>query len=238
MEGGTDTTGSVILAFVHAMTKWPDLQRRAQEQIDSVIGEDRSPTWADYDKLPYVATCVKETMRWRSVAPLGVPHSLTQEDWVDGLLLPKDSDILINVFGMHDDEQRFPNPDVFDPDHYKGYTALASELAHGAWEHRDHYTYGSARRMCPGYDLAERAVFVAFAKILWALRIERGRDASGNIIEPDVSCERAYSEGLLVSAEPYPCSISPHPAKRTATILRELSSAEVEVFPSFESPTD
>lgn len=75
MEGGSDTTSSMILAFVQAMVKYPHVQTRAQQEIDSVIGEDRSPVWSDYAELPYVSQIVKETMRWRPVSPLAFPHA-------------------------------------------------------------------------------------------------------------------------------------------------------------------
>jgi cytochrome P450 len=236
MEGGSDTTSSIIIAFIHAMTKWPEVQRKAQRQIDEVVGEDRSPTWDDYEKLPYVAACVKEAMRWRPVVPLAFPHSLAEDDWVDGMLLPKGSDIFINAFGMHHDEKRFPNPDVFNPDNYKGVTALASELANGDWANRDHYGYGSGRRLCPGIHLAERNLFLAIAKLLWAVNIKPGQDASGKNIEPEVSNERAYSAGFLVCAEPYPCEIVPRSETKRATVMREFDTVNAAVFSNFDTP--
>jgi cytochrome P450 len=78
MEGGSDTTSSIVIAFVHAMTKWGDVLRKAQAEIDSVMGEERTPVWEDYEKLPYVAQTVKEAMRWRPVVPLAFPHALTE----------------------------------------------------------------------------------------------------------------------------------------------------------------
>ena len=74
LEGGTDTVASTIVTFIHAITKYPNVQTKAQLEIDSVIGEDRSPLWSDYVKLPYVSQVVKETIRWRPVAPLAFPH--------------------------------------------------------------------------------------------------------------------------------------------------------------------
>ena len=88
-EGGSDTTASIVTAFVQAMATYPDVQRKAQAEIDEVIGTDRSPTWQDYKRLPYVNQCVKETMRWRPVTPLAFPHALAEDDWVDGMFLPK-----------------------------------------------------------------------------------------------------------------------------------------------------
>ena len=75
MEGGSDTSSSIILAFVQAMIAFPHVQKKAQAEIDAVIGEDRSPLWSDYAKLPYVAMIVKETQRWRPVTPLSFPHA-------------------------------------------------------------------------------------------------------------------------------------------------------------------
>jgi cytochrome P450 len=75
MEGGSDTSSASILCFMKAMTCFPDVQKRAQTEIDRVIGNDRTPMWSDYDSLPYVSQVVKETMRWRPVGGIGVPHA-------------------------------------------------------------------------------------------------------------------------------------------------------------------
>lgn len=236
MEGGSDTTSSIIIACVHAMTKYPEVLKKAQEQLDAVVGEDRSPTWDDYDRLPYIVGCVKEAMRWRPVVPLAFPHSLAEDDYLDGMLLPKGSDVFVNAFGMQHDEGRFPNPDEFDPDHYKGVTALAPELASGDPEKRDHWGYGAGRRICPGIHLAERNLFLGIAKLLWALDIRPGLDNNGNVIEPDTSNEVGYSAGFLVCAEPYACRATPRSSARKATILREFEQAEKDVFSQYETP--
>lgn len=238
MEGGSDTTSSIIISCIHAMTKWPAVLEKAQKQIDSVVGEDRSPTWNDYDKLPYVVACVKEAMRWRPVVPLAFPHSLSEDDYLDGMFLPKGSDIFINAFGMQHDEIRFPNPDEFNPAHYRGVTALAPELAVGDADKRDHWGYGAGRRLCPGIHLAERNLFLGIAKILWALDIKPGRDSTGNIFEPDVSNESGYSAGFLVCAEPYKAEIRPRSEARQETIAREFAKAKIEVFSKYETPKD
>lgn len=77
-EAGSDTTASMIMCFLQAMVKWPEIARKAQKQIDAIVGEDRSPTWDDYKDLPYVMAIVKECMRWRPATPLGVPHCLDE----------------------------------------------------------------------------------------------------------------------------------------------------------------
>lgn len=78
LKGGSDTTASVLTSFIQAMTANPEMQKRAQDEIDAVVDEDRTPSWDDYEKLPYTATMVKESHRWRPVAPLSVPHALSE----------------------------------------------------------------------------------------------------------------------------------------------------------------
>ncbi|KAJ5787369.1 cytochrome P450 [Penicillium paradoxum] len=235
MEGGSDTTSSLILAFMQAMVKWGHVLQKAQEEIDSVIGEDRTPVWSDYAQLPYVATIVKEAHRWRPVVPLSFPHAAAEDDWIDGYLIPKGSTVIINAWGMHHDEKRFPNPDTFDPDHYKGQTELAPELAAKAdYESRDHYGYGSGRRICPGIHLAERNLFIAIAKLIWAFSIEPALDEKGQPVEFDLSAQTGYSEGLLVCAKDFPCVVKPRSEARIATIMKEHERAQKDVFCRFD----
>lgn len=78
MEGGSDTSASIIIAFIHAMTRWPEVMQKAQKEIDSVVSAGRSPVWDDREKLPYVAATVKEAMRWRPVLPLAFPRCVSE----------------------------------------------------------------------------------------------------------------------------------------------------------------
>ncbi|KAL5363813.1 cytochrome P450 [Aspergillus floccosus] len=218
MEGGSDTTSSLILAFIHAMTKWGHVLQKAQREIDSVIGEDRTPVWSNYAQLPYVATIVKEAQRWRPVVPLAFPHAAAEAT----SSIPKDATVII--------------PDIFDPDHYKGQTTLAPELAAAAdYENRDHYGYGSGRRICPGIHLAERNLFLAIAKLIWAFSIEPSLDEHGQPIEYDFSPGTGYSEGFLVCVKDFPCMIKPRSEARQATIMRELDVAQRNVFSRCET---
>ena len=52
------------------MQLYPEVQRRAQAEIDSVVGPDHMPTFADRPNLPYVDAMVKEVLRWNAVIPL------------------------------------------------------------------------------------------------------------------------------------------------------------------------
>lgn len=54
------------------MTLFPDVQKKAQAEIDAVVGNDRLPKFADRTQLPYVDALAKEVLRWNAVTPIGV----------------------------------------------------------------------------------------------------------------------------------------------------------------------
>ncbi|KNG83322.1 putative cytochrome P450, partial [Aspergillus nomiae NRRL 13137] len=235
LEGGSDTSSSVINTCMHALVQWPEIQKKAQQEIDSVVDETRTPVWSDFANLPYVTQVVKEAQRWRPVGGLGIPHVLTEDQWVDGKLLPKGATVMTNVWELHHDEKRYANPDVFDPEHYAGYTKVAPEyLTASDPEARDHYAYGNGRRVCPGIHLGERNIFLGICKLLWAFEFHKAVDASGNPIETDINPTTAYSEGFITSANKFPCRIVPRSEKRKATIMREFADME-RVFSKYET---
>jgi hypothetical protein len=84
-EAGSDTTSSTLYGFVQAMLCFPDVQKRAQEEIDRVVGPDRLPTMDDEPNLQYIRGYIKETLRWMPTTIIGaVPHAVTQNDYYEG----------------------------------------------------------------------------------------------------------------------------------------------------------
>jgi hypothetical protein len=135
---------------------------------------------------------------------------------------------------MHHDATRFPTPDVFDPAHYAGVTALAPELASAAdYKKRDHYAYGAGRRLCPGIHVGERNLFLGIAKLLWGFEFAPGTNEVGEVVLPDTDAVTGYCEGFLVCANDFKCDIKPRSEARRETILREFE-AEKEVFAKYD----
>lgn len=81
-----------------AMTLFPDVQRKAQQEVDSVIGNDRLPCADDWDALPYIRAMCLETLRWLPVGPLGLPHRLMKDDTYNGYFFPKGSLVMVNAW--------------------------------------------------------------------------------------------------------------------------------------------
>uniref|UniRef100_A0A0W0GBY8 Putative OrdA protein n=1 Tax=Moniliophthora roreri TaxID=221103 RepID=A0A0W0GBY8_MONRR len=95
---GADTTVSAQYAFFLAMVRHPEVQRKAQAEIDAVAGNDRLPSFGDKEHLPYVNAVLSEALRWNSVAPTGVPHRATEDGMIGGYFIPKGSIIITNLW--------------------------------------------------------------------------------------------------------------------------------------------
>ena len=93
IEGGSDTTAPGILAFIKAIASFPELQKKAQAEIDAVIGQDRTPQWSDYEKLRYVSQVLKESMIWLPIGGAAVPHALSARWYFHDLCIDSQLDL-------------------------------------------------------------------------------------------------------------------------------------------------
>ena len=64
-----------LVNFVMAMELYPDVMHKAQNELDSVVGRERIPTFEDQEHLPYIQALIREVVRWRPAAPIGMCES-------------------------------------------------------------------------------------------------------------------------------------------------------------------
>lgn len=126
------------------------------------------------------------------------------DDEIDAMRVPKGSVVALNVWGIHHDAKRYEDPEVFNPHRFESQTQPAPVYANsGDYEKRDHFGYGIGRRICPGIHLAERALWVAVARIAWAFDIRPKLDTNGKPIPINVSPESGYTDGFLNQCRPW-----------------------------------
>ena len=163
---GADTSASTLITAILAMRAFPETLPQAWEELDGIVGQDRSPN-AD-DDLPYMRAFVKEVLRWRSVAIIGgMPHAPTQDDYWNGYLIPKGCWTQGNVWAIHHNERDFPEPDRFNPRRY-----LDTEDARPFPGEKGYMTFGWGRRSCAGQYLAEQGTYLSVCRLVWAFRVE------------------------------------------------------------------
>ena len=94
-------SNAVIGAFFAAMALYPEVQKRAQQELDAVVGTERLPDFADRPSLPYINAIVKESLRWHPAAPMGVPHRVLADDEYNGHIIPAGATIFVNMWYVH-----------------------------------------------------------------------------------------------------------------------------------------
>lgn len=83
------------------MVWFPEVQKKAQEELDRVVGKDHLPSFSDETSLPYCSAVVKELWRWRPVAPVAIPRETDTEDVYKGMRIPASSVIIPNAWLVH-----------------------------------------------------------------------------------------------------------------------------------------
>ncbi|RWA07492.1 hypothetical protein EKO27_g7615 [Xylaria grammica] len=215
--GGADTSPTALASFFLAMSIFPDVQRKAREEIDRVVGSDRLPTFSDRDNLPYINAIVKETWRWHPVTPLSVPHATDAEDIVNGYRIPKGAIILPNVWWFTHDPAVYPDPSAFNPSRFMGPNPAADPTDH---------IFGYGRRICPGRYLAISAVWITIAQTLAAFEISKGLDENGVEIEPAVR----FQPSVISRPEDFKVTIKPRSPQHEALVRQSE-----ELYPWEES---
>ncbi|XXG94495.1 hypothetical protein Hte_000752 [Hypoxylon texense] len=217
---GVVTISGPLQFFLMAMMLHPEWQEKAQNEIDQVCG-DRMPTVDDIPDMPTVRACLKETLRWRSGVPLGVPHQAERDDEFRGEKISKGTIILACEWSMNRVVERYPDPENFHPERYleKGWPTYQEPLSRypnfgdGVGMH----TFGWGRRTCLGQHIVDDEMFISGAGVLWAFDLKRKMcPSTGRPIDFDSEATNAH---VILEPLPFPCDFQPRSPKRTAQIL-------------------
>jgi len=207
-EAGTDNTaGSVLWALV-AMLNYPETMKKAQVEIDRVLGRNSNmpPSFKHFEDLPYCTAFVKEVFRWSPVAPVSAPHQSLQDDVYKGYFIPAGTTVFPNIWAVHHNEKRYPEPFKFKPERFmpkNGEKLTTESLNEG------HCGFGFGRRVCPGQYLASKSVWMGVVSLLWGFDILPPTDASGKPVLPDPSAVR---NGLTAEPDSFDVVMKPRRA--------------------------
>lgn len=209
-SGAADTTVSSLYAFFLAMAKYPEVAKRAQEEIDAVVGTDRLPGFADRENLPYANALVKEVLRWNTVVPTAVPHRAMQDDVHDGYFIPKGALVIPNIWKLTHDPRTYRDPMVFRPERF-----LAAEGRPAELDPRE-LCFGFGRRSCPGAHMADATIFILCVTSLAVVDISKCVE-NGIVVEP----VHENTSGTISHPKPFKCSIKPRSEKAVSLIQED-----------------
>ncbi|KAF4474712.1 O-methylsterigmatocystin oxidoreductase [Fusarium agapanthi] len=157
---GADTTWATCVIFILNMVLHPEIQEKAQQELDAVIGSNRLPDFSDRPALVYIEHIVQEIYRCIFTKLVATGSSRTV--------------VYANAYAMAHDERVYKNPHNFNPDRYE------------AGEPFPVGNFGFGRRVCVGRFLADNSVWIMVATMLSVLRFCKKMSSDGKPIEPRV----------------------------------------------------
>ncbi|KAG9126955.1 hypothetical protein FRC07_001254 [Ceratobasidium sp. 392] len=196
---GSETTVASMRTFVLLMVLHPEIQKKAQAELDALFGEGRLPELSDRDSLPYMDCVLKELLRWFSPLPLAVPHACSQDDEYRGFKIPKGAMVAITR-----DPSVYPEPDVFNPDRFLDPSVPKAP------------TFGFGRRICPGAQLAETSLFITASTLLTVF------DITPTLGAPIP--EAKFTDHITSHPLPFNCTLTPRSEGRRRLLEQWIES--------------
>ncbi|KAF8599139.1 cytochrome P450 [Ceratobasidium sp. AG-I] len=228
IEGGSETTSSWFQSLVLAMAAFPEAQKKAQAELDRVVGSDRVPTPDDFPHLPYIQAVIKECHRWRPVAPLAIPHAAIEDITYRGFKIPAGTTIFVNNWGIAHDPEVYERPEDFWPDRWIS-NEFGTKPGVDNSDRRNTIWFGTGRRLCPGIHLANNGLMINTMNLIWAFNFgpeidsETGKPIPVNIFN--------YSKGVLPCPEPFMCTVTPRSKQHAEIIKNEFAAADAAFAP-------
>ncbi|KAF2100274.1 putative cytochrome P450 phenylacetate hydroxylase [Rhizodiscina lignyota] len=166
IQGGVETVAGTVSWGIALLANRPDIQAKALQEIRQFYAEssDILCDAHDQEKCTYVAAFVRECLRYFTVLRLALPRSTVQEVNFRGKPIPAGSTIFLNAWACNMDPALWRDADVFRPER---------------WIERPDaplFTYGLGYRMCAGYPLANRELYLLFMRIISCFEIVKGSE--------------------------------------------------------------
>ncbi|XP_072045919.1 cytochrome P450 2J5-like [Amphiura filiformis] len=164
---GVETTSTTLRwAFLYMITH-PEIQKRIQDEIDSVIGRNRLPRLSDRNNLPFTMATISEIQRHASILFLGFPHSAARDTKLCGYDVSEGAMIISNLWAIHHDPDFWQDPETFNPDRF-------IDSDGNVQQHEEHLIpFSIGRRACLGENLAKMELFLFFSHLLHQFSFEK-----------------------------------------------------------------
>ncbi|EFJ18865.1 hypothetical protein SELMODRAFT_112052 [Selaginella moellendorffii] len=174
---GMDTSACTVEWALLELVNNPEVMKKAQEELDVVVGRNRMATETDFSKLTYLEAVIKETLRLHPPVPILVPHMSNRACVLAGFDVPKGATTIINFYSISRDPNVWEHPTKFWPERFGQITADVKG------QDFELIPFGAGRRMCPGMSLGLKTVHLVLSNLLHSFHWERVPGESYNLDE-------------------------------------------------------
>ncbi|XP_047319094.1 geraniol 8-hydroxylase-like [Impatiens glandulifera] len=157
---GTDTTSSTLEWAMTELLRHKTVMENAKNELKQVVGDGKQVEESDIDKLPYLQAIIKETMRMHPSVPFLIPRQVYAEVNVCGYKIPKDAQVLVNVWAIGRDPDIWESPMQFKPERF-----IDSKIDVRGQDF-ELIPFGAGRRICPGLSMAMRILSTMLGSLI------------------------------------------------------------------------
>ncbi|XP_054477076.1 cytochrome P450 2G1-like [Anoplopoma fimbria] len=156
---GTETTSSTLRFALSVLIKYPKIQENMQQEIETVIGQQRCPYMEDKKSLPFTDAVLHEIQRLMDIVPMSIPHYALRDISFRGYTIPKDTIIIPLLHSVLKDEKQWETPWSFNPQHF---------LDQNGNFKKNHafMPFSAGKRACVGESLARMEIFLFLVTLL------------------------------------------------------------------------
>lgn len=156
---GTETTSSTIRFALNVLIRYPKIQERMQQEIATVIGQERSPCMEDRKSLSFTDAVLHEVQRVMDIVPMSIPHYALQDFSFRGYTIPKDTVIIPLLHSVLNEEKLWATPWTFNPEHFLD--------ENGNFKKNPAFLpFSAGKRSCVGESLARMEIFLFVVSLL------------------------------------------------------------------------
>ncbi|XP_059304847.1 probable (S)-N-methylcoclaurine 3'-hydroxylase isozyme 2 [Lycium ferocissimum] len=167
IAAGSDTTTSTIEWAMAELLRNKDAMHKLRAELRSKIGGKDIITESNISELPYLAACVKETLRIHPATPFLIPRRAPETCKIMNYTIPKNSRLFVNGWAIGHDPKTWEDPLSFRPERF-----LDSNVDFRG-QHFEFIPFGAGRRICPGLPFARQQVHLILASLIhyfeWSL---------------------------------------------------------------------
>ncbi|XP_029922096.1 cytochrome P450 2F5-like [Myripristis murdjan] len=156
---GTETTSTTLRYALSVLIKYPNIQEKMQQEIDTVIGQECRPSMEDRKSLPFTDAVIHEVQRFLDIVPLSVPHYALQDICFRGYIIPKGTVILPMLHSVLREDKQWATPWSFNPQHFLD--------QNGNFKKNPAFLpFSAGKRACVGESLARMELFLFLVALL------------------------------------------------------------------------
>lgn len=175
-SASTNTVRSAILWNLYIAASDPDYQQaRIHREIDAAVGKLRAPQWDDRLHMPFTMASILETLRWRTLSPIGISREAARNTVICGYDVAAGTVVVANFWGLHNDPVNWPCPSKYDPARFLNTDGTEVKEKPAAF-----LPFSTGKRGCPGETLALMEIFLYVTTVLQKFRVlpEEGKSIS------------------------------------------------------------